>query len=127
MFLFWLPMLGPFLAGIVGGRKSGGVLNAIMAAMLPSLLSALLLMNFASMLSGIPILGSLAAAGALAIAFAGFTPLIVGAILGGAFSPPGEQPSRIAMIVVLGVSTLVAYQIFVQISSDAHNVARWLS
>ena len=36
--LFWLPLAGPLIAGFVGGRKSGGVGNAILAALLPGLL-----------------------------------------------------------------------------------------
>ena len=33
--LFWMPILGPLIAGFVGGRKSGSVGNAILAALLP--------------------------------------------------------------------------------------------
>ena len=30
--LFWLPVAGPLIAGFVGGRKAGGVMAAIVAA-----------------------------------------------------------------------------------------------
>ena len=39
--LFWLPVAGPLVAGFVGGRKSGGVGNAILAALLPGILLGL--------------------------------------------------------------------------------------
>ncbi|MFW6378199.1 MAG: hypothetical protein ACOCZY_02230 [Bacillota bacterium] len=32
--LFWLPVAGPLLAGIIGGKKAGGVGSAILAALL---------------------------------------------------------------------------------------------
>ena len=35
---FWLPLIGPFLAGFVGGRKAGGVIQAAIAVFLPGLL-----------------------------------------------------------------------------------------
>jgi len=34
--LFWLPLLGPALAGYVGGRKSGGPVRAVVAVAIPA-------------------------------------------------------------------------------------------
>src|SRR3712207_9056820 len=34
--LFWIPTLGPLIAGFVGGRKAGGVGPAIVAAIIRS-------------------------------------------------------------------------------------------
>jgi hypothetical protein len=33
--LFWLPFLGPLVAGIIGGKKAGSLGNAVAAAFLP--------------------------------------------------------------------------------------------
>ena len=43
--LFWLPLLGPFIAGFVGGRKAGGVIQAAIAVFLPGLLFGLSLIH----------------------------------------------------------------------------------
>jgi hypothetical protein len=82
--LFWLPVLGPAIAGFVGGRKAGGVGPAVIAAFLPGILFGAILFVLASALSGIPLLGAVAGLGGMAIAFAHIGPLLVGAIIGGA-------------------------------------------
>ena len=43
--LFWLPLIGSILAGLVGGKKAGGVGNAILAVFLPGLVLGVLLTN----------------------------------------------------------------------------------
>jgi hypothetical protein len=80
--LFWLPILGPLIAGFVGGRKAGGVGNAIVAVILPGVVFGVVLFLLASMLTGIPILGFLAGAGGTVLALAHIGPLLLGAILG---------------------------------------------
>jgi hypothetical protein len=82
--LFWLPVLGPAIAGFVGGRKAGGVGPAVIAAFLPGILVGAILFVLASALTGIPLLGAVAGLGGMAIAFAHVGPLLVGAIIGGA-------------------------------------------
>jgi hypothetical protein len=80
--LFWLPILGPLIAGFVGGRKAGGVGNAIVAVILPGVVFGVVLFLLASMLTGMPILGFLAGAGGAVLALAHIGPLLLGAILG---------------------------------------------
>jgi hypothetical protein len=82
--LFWLPVIGPAIAGFVGGRKAGGVGTAILAACLPAVVFGGLLFAFATALTGFPLLGALAGIGGFAIAVAHIGPLLVGAIIGGA-------------------------------------------
>ncbi|HEX7360361.1 MAG TPA: hypothetical protein VF283_07700, partial [Bryobacteraceae bacterium] len=55
--LFWLAIIGPFIAGFVGGRKAGTLSNAILAVLLPALVFAACLFFFASVLTGLPLLG----------------------------------------------------------------------
>jgi len=83
LLLFWLPVVGPFLAGLVGGRKSGGVGNAIAAVFLPAIVFAVLLFALATSLTGIPLLGAIAGAGGLVLSLVEIGPLLVGAIVGG--------------------------------------------
>jgi hypothetical protein len=80
--LFWLPVLGPLIAGFVGGRRAGGLGNALIACILPGIVLAIFLFVFASTLTLIPVLGFVAAAGGLVLAFAHIGPLLLGAILG---------------------------------------------
>lgn len=65
--LFWIPSIGPLIAGIVGGKKSGGVGNAIIAALLPAILLGGLLFLFGSALTGAPLIGFVAGAGAFVL------------------------------------------------------------
>ena len=81
--LFWLPAIGPAIAGFVGGRKAGGVGPASLAALLPAVVFGGLLFAFATALTGVPLLGALAGIGGLAIAVAHIGPLLLGAIIGG--------------------------------------------
>lgn len=80
--LFWLPILGPLIAGFVGGRKAGTLGNAILAVLLPGLFFGAMFFFFATVLTGLAIFGFLAGAGGLAIAFAHVGPLLLGAIVG---------------------------------------------
>ncbi len=60
LLLFWLPLLGPAIAGFVGGRKAGGVGPAVIAALLPGFLFGAILFVLASVLTGFPLLGAIA-------------------------------------------------------------------
>jgi hypothetical protein len=84
LLLFWLPVLGPGIAGFVGGRKAGGIGPAVIAALLPSVLFGAMLFAVASLLTGFPLLGAIAGLGAMAIALAHIGPLLLGAIIGAA-------------------------------------------
>ena len=86
--LFWLPFLGPLIAGIVGGKKSGGLGNALAAAFLPGILFAVFMFVFASSLTGMPLMGALAGSGAFFLSLAGFGPLLAGAVIGGLIAKP---------------------------------------
>lgn len=83
LLLFWLPVVGPFLAGLVGGKKSGSLGNAIAAVFLPGIAFAILLFALASTLTGVPLLGAIAGAGGFALSLVHIGPLLLGAIIGG--------------------------------------------
>ena len=81
--LFWLPGLGPLIAGIVGGKKAGSLLNAIIAVFLPIIILGLMLFVFGSALTGAPIIGFVAGAGSFILVISSVGPLLIGAIIGG--------------------------------------------
>ena len=83
LLLFWLPVIGPLIAGIVGGKKAGGVGPAILAVFLPIIVLAVALTVFASALTGIPLLGAVLGFGASVILITHVGPLLLGAIIGG--------------------------------------------
>ena len=81
--LFWLPGFGPFIAGIVGGKKAGGLLNSIIAVFLPAIALGIFLFLFASLLTGAPVIGFVAGAGSFVLVISNVGPLLIGAIIGG--------------------------------------------
>lgn len=82
LLLFWLPIIGPLIAGFIGGRKAGSVGNAILAAFLPALVFGVALFFLATLLTGFPLLAFAASAGGIALASVHVGPLLLGAILG---------------------------------------------
>jgi hypothetical protein len=84
--LFWLPVIGPLIAGFVGGKKAGSIENAIAAVFLPALIAGLIFFFFAAFFTGMPLIGLVAGAGGIAISLMHVGPLLVGAILGGALA-----------------------------------------
>jgi hypothetical protein len=84
LLLFWLPVIGPLIAGFVGGRKAGTVGNAIIAVFVPGILAAVVMFLGIGLLSGMPLIGAIAGMGALVAAGLHIGPLLVGAIVGGA-------------------------------------------
>ena len=83
LLLFWLPGIGPLIAGIVGGKVAGGVGSGLLAALLPGLLLATFLFFAGTMLTGIPLIGAIAAMGTLTLVLINIVPLMIGAFIGG--------------------------------------------
>lgn len=80
--LFWLPVVGPLIAGFVGGRKSGGVVPALISSIIPAILAAGLLLLAGTGL-GVPIIGAIVGAGLFIVVLIEMVPLILAAIVGG--------------------------------------------
>jgi hypothetical protein len=80
--LFWLPVIGPLLAGIVGGQKAGNVGSAIIAVFLPAIVLAIGIFILTTVLSGLPLMGL--AAGVSGFIWSGINvgPLLLGALIG---------------------------------------------
>jgi hypothetical protein len=83
LLLFWLPLLGMFIAGLVGGRKAGSVGTALLAVFLPALVVGGLMFLLATALTGMPLLGAIAGFGTGVLIVANVVPLLAGAVVGG--------------------------------------------
>ena len=83
--LFWLPTLGPLVAGFVGGRKAGGVGPALVAAIIPAVLVAALILLLGTLVS-LPVIGALVGAGLFFAILFQSVPLLIGAVIGGALA-----------------------------------------
>jgi hypothetical protein len=81
--LFWLPIAGPLIAGIVGGKKAGGMGPAIAAVFLPIIVTGIALFFFSTALIGVPLIGAFIGFGAFVFLAAHVGPLLLGAIIGG--------------------------------------------
>jgi len=83
LLLFWLPAVGPLIAGIVGGKVAGSVGGGFMAALLPTLLLSLVLFFAGTLLTGVPIIGVVAGMGVFVLILINIIPLLTGALIGG--------------------------------------------
>lgn len=83
--LFWLPILGPFIAGVVGGRVAGSASNGFVAAILPMLIVVFLVVIVSTFFL-LPGIGLLAGTSLVVASILHSLPLIVGALLGGALA-----------------------------------------
>ena len=87
LLLFWLPVLGPLIAGLVGGVKAGTVGRAIAAVFVPALLTGVLAAGGVSYLADWWPWGLLAGLGAVVICLLNVVPLFAGAVAGAVLSP----------------------------------------
>lgn len=83
LLLFWLPLLGPFLAGIVGGKTAGSASNGLLAALIPVLILCLILFVFTTALTGLPVIGVLFGLGLFVVMVVQGVVLLIGALIGG--------------------------------------------
>lgn len=83
LLLFWLPVFGSLIAGVVGGKIAGSVGRAFFASILPSLVLGIALLVLAQLLIGIPWLAALIAFGTVLFAIGGAGMLVIGALIGG--------------------------------------------
>jgi len=83
LFLFWLPAIGPLIAGIVGGKVAGGVGSGLLAAILPGLLLAIALFTAGTLLTALPVVGAIVAGSGLLLYLFYIPALLIGALIGG--------------------------------------------
>jgi hypothetical protein len=95
LLLFWLPVAGPLIAGLVGGAKAGTVGRAVAAVFLPAILTGALTAAGVTYLADWFPWGMLAGAGAILLCLLNVVPLFTGAVLGAVVRPllpPGQSP-----------------------------------
>lgn len=80
--LSWLPILGPLIAGFVGGRMIGDKGRALSIALLPAVLMAIVLWLILAAFE-LPVLGAIAGLGVLVVIAVQELPLLAGAWFGG--------------------------------------------
>lgn len=83
LLLFWLPLLGPLIAGFVGGRTAGSAGGGLLAAILPAAVLCFVLVGFGTALAGLPLIGIIASAGLFILIVVQSLPLLLGAFVGG--------------------------------------------
>ncbi len=83
LLLFWLPAVGPLIAGIVGGKVAGGVGAGLTAAILPVVLLSVVLFFAGTFLTGIPLVGAIAATSIFLLITINIVPMLIGALIGG--------------------------------------------
>lgn len=83
LLLFWLPGVGPLIAGLVGGYKAGTVGRAILAVFLPAVLMGMLAAGAAVYLTDFMLWGVVAGIGTVALMLLQIGPLLLGAVVGG--------------------------------------------
>ena len=99
---FFLPVLGPFLGGLVGGRRAGGVGGALIAAALPALVlsvTAYSLLEFLELTRASTAIGTMVFFGMIG----GAGPTILGAIVGGMYANPVTSADEERGIAELGL------------------------
>ena len=84
LLLFWLPVVGPLIAGLVGGHKAGDIRTALLAVFVPAVGLGILIGVGVGWLTHLAIWGLIAGLGGLVIGVLNIGPLLLGAIAGGA-------------------------------------------
>ncbi len=93
LLLIWLPVVGPVIAGIIGGKAARTVPKAIVAAVIPSILLGLGL--FAILTSfDLPLIGAVSGIGLLLFILVGDIPMIIAAAAVAAVTPQAPATAR---------------------------------
>jgi hypothetical protein len=93
LLLFWLPVIGPFIAGLVGGVKAGSLKRALLAVFLPGVMIGVMVAASVSYLADV-YWGLLAGLGGVSLSFLNIGPLLLGAVLGGLGAGLSRQRTR---------------------------------
>lgn len=84
LLLFWLPVAGPFIAGLVGGIKAGTIGRAIAAVFLPAVgIGIMVTVAVAYLADWVWFWGLIAGLGGVALMLLNVGPLLLGALVGG--------------------------------------------
>ncbi len=84
LLLFWLPVAGPLIAGLVGGHKAGTIRTALLAVILPAIGLGVMIGAGVGWLTHLALWGFIAGLGGVVLGFLNIGPMLLGAIAGGA-------------------------------------------
>jgi hypothetical protein len=87
LLLFWMPIAGPLIAGLVGGVKAGTVGRAVAAVFLPAVLTGVMTAAGVTYLANWYPWGLLAGLGAVVLCLLNIVPLFTGAVVGAVVGP----------------------------------------
>lgn len=87
LLLFWLPVVGPFIAGFVGGRKAATMGRATIAAFAPAVLLGIVVVAILAAFD-LPVIGAVAGIGVVIAVVVQDVPLFIGAWMGAAATEP---------------------------------------
>jgi hypothetical protein len=87
LLLFWMPVVGPLIAGVVGGVKAGSVGRAVAAVFVPAILTGALAAAGVTYLSDWFPWGLLTGLGVVVICLLNVVPLFAGAVAGAVLAP----------------------------------------
>lgn len=86
LLLIWLPVVGPVLAGIVGGRVARTVGKALVASVIPSILVAAALFAILNAFD-LPLIGALSGVAVFLFVVIGDVPMAIAAAVVAAMTP----------------------------------------
>lgn len=87
LLLFWMPVVGPLIAGVVGGVKAGTLRRAVAAVFVPAILTGVLATAGVTYLADWFPWGLLAGLGVVVICLLNVVPLLAGAVAGAVIAP----------------------------------------
>ena len=91
LLLIWLPLLGPIVAGVVGGRAARTVAKALIASVIPSIVLGAGLFAILDAME-LPVIGAASGVGLFLFILIGDVPMMIAAAVTAAATP--ESPSR---------------------------------
>ncbi|MDP9066772.1 MAG: hypothetical protein M3N53_00295 [Actinomycetota bacterium] len=92
LLLIWLPIIGPVIAGIVGGRAARTVGKALVASIVPSVLVAAGLFAILNAFE-LPLIGALSGIAVFLFIFVGDIPMAIAAAAVAAATPDIPEPA----------------------------------
>ncbi|MCK4836480.1 MAG: hypothetical protein KAT17_07575 [Candidatus Aminicenantes bacterium] len=80
--LFWLPIVGSFIGGFVGGRRISNTYTFLYAVLFSSISIGIFFFLLAQNMTALPVVGAIARKGSLYLSLSFMIPLVAGSITG---------------------------------------------
>ena len=83
--LFWLPVVGSFVAGFAGSRKANNHQTAFTASIISMVTLGIAIFFLSTSMTALPVLGAIARKGSLYLSLSFMIPLVLGGLVGIAY------------------------------------------